>query len=64
MSIRLIKAQYLKPGDILTWNSGFYDYVNIVEKTRDNEIVIVSNGDTKPIVLEENKIVRILKKRV
>lgn len=60
--IRIIKANMLRQGDILTWNSGFYDYIDKVTKNTDNKIVVNCNGEEKPMLFDNNYVVRIVRK--
>lgn len=60
-NIKWIEAKHLKPGDIIAWQSGFYDKIDAVTDNRIGDIVVRCNGDTSTMLFLPNDILRIVK---
>ena len=56
-----IEAKNLKPGDIIAWDSGYYDRIDTVSDNRIGDIVVNCNDDTATMMFLPNDVLRIVK---
>lgn len=58
---KLIEAQYLKIGDVIAWNSGYFDVVEAIEDTKLGEIRTRFSNDTHSIAFLPSDVLQIIR---
>lgn len=60
MQFKLKQAQDLKEGDVITWDSGYFDYIDQVRDTRLGDILIRCNGDTSSMIFNKTEYLKVI----
>lgn len=59
MIVKTIEAKDLNHGDIIAWNSGYYDKVEAVSNDRKGDIVVLCNNYTATMIFEPNELLKV-----
>jgi len=60
MQYKTIKALHLRPGNVMAWDSGYYDKVEAIESTKLGDILVRTNNDTTTMIFTNEERIRVI----